>query len=608
MVAGNGSPSSIPELFSSLQPPSTLAGERTTSQTSQQRGYADITPYIALTWPSNLRNDVKGAKGLVQAVHSLTRRIQHRWMRVPEKRSDKDGAEVDELRRAWRLARDEQTSAGSRAMCRNPVSLPKNKIWVQRQTDDHRRDEGSVQPPASTDRAPALPHSSASLATTTAVPTTTSSSTTDHAAREPAQTLDARAEPGLILSDDDSSTCTIAESFVSRATSTLASSTVSSNSPADDGTDDNNRKTPRGAAASDTRIDSANQQRLRTPARAPGHEAAKGKSAMRGLKRAYEEGDTNPKDKQERSSAKRAREAAAGPSRAQHPHTPPYDSRMPGSSAQASRAARDLHGPSTMGGVHGDNAMVAAQTSANATAAPQATSADGVGLGQTYGGRLQVVAGGALPGDEDSEQPPTDQQGSGDAQASLGHHAQANNNLRCTPGMAVAKYAADKDRLRAEARTAVRILELPLGVAAASVPDDVPRARPETVDGHIKDALRGILGIPLNGSRPGWTNCDACFVAAEEDQFFDQAAQRVAAAEADAPTVPDASKPTVLRNALLRELQTKELSRMQERMTATNPLGGIRPKVLTDAVVDEIRAEIRGENTTGGQQGSSTRV
>ncbi|EJD51529.1 hypothetical protein AURDEDRAFT_159265 [Auricularia subglabra TFB-10046 SS5] len=551
-----------------------------------------------------------------------------------------------------------------------------HKIWVQQQTEDHRPDEIPGPRPAFYNGAPELLSPGASLATTPTL------SSTNHAGRKPAQPPEARAEPALILSDDESSTSTITESFVSRATSTSASSIVSSDSPADDGTDDNNRKMPRGAAASDTRIASSNQQRLRMPARAPGHEAAKGKSARRGLKRTYEDGDTNA---EERSSAKRAREAAAGPSRAQHPRMSSYDSSMPGSSAQASRAARDLHGPSTMGGVHGDNAMtsaphniqtqVPAQTLANDTAAPQATSAgrlDGVGLGQ-------VVPGGALPGDQDIEQPPTDQQGPGDAQssaaaqASLGHHAQEHNNLRCTPGMAVAKYAADKDRLRAEARTAVRILELPLGVSGASLPDAVPHARPETVDGRVKDALRAILGIPLNGSQPGWTNCDACFetyrtteaaahkcskelfkaclvcgcpivrgdntqlrkhhlykcpvwhalvhrqwhimwldregfVAAEEDQFFDQAAQRVAEAEADAPTVPDASKPTVLRNALLRELQTKELSRMQERMTATNPLGGIRPKVLTDAVVDGIRAEIRRENATGGQQGSSTRV
>ncbi|EJD51522.1 hypothetical protein AURDEDRAFT_159254 [Auricularia subglabra TFB-10046 SS5] len=318
-------------------------------------------------------------------------------------------------------------------------------------------------------------------------------------------------------------------------------------------------------------------------------------------------------------------------------------------------------------------AQNAAQTSSNDTAAPRAPSTsrlDGVSLGQ-----LHVLEGGALADDEGTEQPETNEQGASDAQTSvaahsgLGHHAQANNNLICTPGQAVARYAANADRLRAESRIAVRVLELAMDANATSLPDAVPRARPRAVGNDVKDALRGILGIPLNGSQPGWTNCDRCFetyrtedaaqhtckelfqacrvcgcpivrgdnnqlrkhhvtkcpvwhalvyrqwhidwldregfVASQNGQFFDKAAQRVAAAEADAPTVAVADKPTVLRTALLRELQNKELSKIQEHMTARNPLSGIRPKVLTDAVVDGIRDEIKRENRAGRLQSAS---
>lgn len=220
-------------------------------------------------------------------------------------------------------------------------------------------------------------------------------------------------------------------------------------------------------------------------------------------------------------------------------------------------------------------------------------------------------------------------------------------------------YARDTARLRAEGQLAARVLELPGDANTKPLPDGVPGARSEQVEGHVKDALRGILGIPLNGSQPWWTNCNACFqtyrtqdeirhecagemfkacrvcgcllvrgdnnqvrrhhiskcpqwhaivhrgwhaewldreglLAARDMQFFDRAACRVAVAEA-------AGDETVLRTALLRELKDKEVSKIQKRISATNPFSGIWPRVLSVETVEAMRAEIRRENASSSE-------
>ncbi|EJD51535.1 hypothetical protein AURDEDRAFT_159272 [Auricularia subglabra TFB-10046 SS5] len=560
-----------------------------------------------------------------------------------------------------------------------------NKIWVQQPTEDQPRVEASVPSfPSKSLTQESSPSSVVSPETTGNESMTTRSATTNHATRQPPPSLDALAVPCQSGSDDgsESSLSATTSSAVSRATGTPASSIVSSTSPADDGADQNQNQTLHGESFSEIDVASFGQQRLRMAGRPPAKDAAKLKSRKRGMKRVYEDEDGNDK---ERPSTKRARDATADPTRARHLVASAHESGVPGTSAKASRALGDLQGPSILGGVHEDNGTTSGLDNSPAqniqvrvagydtAARTPAGSSDGIELGQ-------VVAGGTLPDVQDIEEPQADQQGRGDAQSSaaaqanLGHGAQDHNNLLCTPGQAVADYAADADRLRAQARIATRVLELTIDPNTPSLPNAVPRALSKVVEASVKDALRGMLGIPLNGSQPGWTNCDACFetyrtrdaakhsctgeqftacrvcgcpivrgdnaqlrrhhvskcplwhalvhrrwhiewldregfVVGKEGQFFDKAAQRVADAEADAPTVPDASKPTVLRNALLRELKVKEIETIEGRMSVKNPLGGIRPKArLTDAVVDEIRAEIRRENTTGGQQGSSTRL